>query len=553
MKKILFTLTLCAAANIFIIFAQTNPQQNKNNIQDNSIVVPESLNGHLATLLHEWQIDFSKSDNKCRQGANVMFHDSVYTKRLYDIPTEMELSFNQVVKQYIDMYANRRRDIVGYMLTIGEYYFPMFEEVLDKYGLPLELKYLPVIESALNPVAVSRVGATGLWQFMLRTGRGYGLQINSLVDERRDPHKSTEAAARYLKDLYAIYGDWNLVIAAYNCGPGNVNKAIARSGGARDYWQIYYNLPRETRDYVPAFIAANYIMNFYDSHNICPIESYRDMTGLDTVHVDNQMHFNQIAEVLNIPLSDIRRWNPQFKKDMVPGNYQIYALVLPINKMYAFLEKKDEIMNFRRNDYITHRENTDRYIAASGSSESSVNIYYRVKSGDNLSKIASRYRTTVAQLRSWNNLKSTRISIGKNLIVGKRAVAPPAQPQASETTLAQAVSGNTETITKTVNEYYRVRSGDNLGKIAQKNRVTVAQLKSWNGLKSDKLSIGKNLIVRKKTVKVEQPKPMQQAADTVDQSKDNSSVISNYLKEQLERNDTVSVEVPEINVSTETD
>ena len=161
MKKILFTLTLCAAANIFIIFAQTNPQQNKNNIQDNSIVVPESLNGHLATLLHEWQIDFSKSDNKCKQGANVMFHDSVYTKRLYDIPTEMELSFNQVVKQYIDMYANRRRDIVGYMLTIGEYYFAMFEEVLDKYGLPLELKYLPVIESALNPVAVSELEQQG--------------------------------------------------------------------------------------------------------------------------------------------------------------------------------------------------------------------------------------------------------------------------------------------------------------------------------------------------------------------------------------------------------
>lgn len=544
MKKIFLILFSCAIVTTTTIFAQENSQQNKNNIQDNSIVAPESLDEHLATLLHEWQIDFSKSDNKCRQGVNIVFHDSVYTKRLYDIPTLMEMSYNQVVRQYIDMYANRRRDMVGYMLTIGKYYFPMFEEVLDKYELPLELKYLPVIESALNPVAVSRVGATGLWQFMLRTGQGYGLQVNSLVDERRDPHKSTEAAVRYLKDLYAIYNDWNLVIAAYNCGPGNVNKAIARSGGARDYWQIYYNLPRETRGYVPAFIAANYIMNFYDKHNICPIESYQDMTALDTVHVDNQVHFNQIAEVLNIPLSDIRRWNPQFKKDMVPGNYQNYALVLPTNKVYAFLEQKNEIMNFRRNDYITHRENTDRYLASSGSSASgnSANVYYRVKRGDNLSKIASRHRTTVAQLRSWNNLRSTRISVGKSLIVGKRAVAPPAQlqAQATETVLAQANSnsGNTETVTKTVNEYYRVRSGDNLGKIAQKNRVTVAQLKSWNGLKSDRISVGKSLVVRKKTVKVEQPKPVQQVAETPTQPKESSSIISNYLKEQLEGDGT---------------
>lgn len=557
MKKTFLILFSCAIMITTAVFAQGNSQQNKDNIQDNSIVAPESMNEHLATLLHEWQIDFSKSDNKCKQGSNVLFHDSVYTKRLYDIPTEMELSFNQIVKQYIDMYANRRRDMVGYMLTIGAYYFPMFEEALDKYGLPLELKYLPVIESALNPVAVSRVGATGLWQFMLRTGQGYGLQVNSLVDERRDPHKSTEAAARYLKDLYAIYGDWNLVIAAYNCGPGNVNKAIARSGGKKDYWQIYYNLPRETRGYVPAFIAANYIMNFYDTHNICPIQSFQDMTALDTVHVDNQVHFNQIAEVLNIPLSDIRRWNPQFKKDMVPGNYQSYALVLPTNKVYAFLEKKDEITNYRRNDFITHRENTDRYLASTGSSVSGgTNVYYRVKRGDNLSKIASRNRVTVKQIMAWNNMRSTRISVGKSLVVGKRAVAPtPTQTQANEPVIAQQTTNSEtamETVTKTVNEYYRVRSGDNLGKIAQKNRVTVAQLKSWNGLKSDRISVGKNLVVRKKTVKVEQPKPVQEVASTATQSKESSSIISNYLKEQLERKDSDNVEEV-TDVSTETE
>lgn len=536
MKKFFFTLIFCTTAAITAIFAQTNPQQNKNTIQDNSIVAPESLNEHLATLLHEWQIDFSKSDNTCRQGMNVVFHDSVYTRRLYDMPTVMEMSFNHVVRQYIDMYANRRRDMVGYMLTIGRYYFPMFEEALDKYGLPLELKYLPVIESALNPIAVSRVGATGLWQFMLRTGQGYGLQVNSLVDERRDPYKATEAAVRYLRDLYAIYNDWNLVIAAYNCGPGNVNKAIARSGGKQDYWEIYYNLPRETRGYVPAFIAANYIMNFYDSHNICPIESYQDMTALDTVHVSNQVHFNQISEVLNIPLSDIRRWNPQFKKDMVPGNFQSYSLVLPTNKVYAFLENEDEIMSFRRGDYMAHRENTDRYLSgtssgAAVSGDNAANVYYRVRRGDNLSRIASRNRVTVAQLRSWNNLRSTRISVGQNLIVQKRAVAPAPQ-QPAETTLAQQTN-NPEAATRTVNEYYRVRRGDNLGRIAQQNRVTVAQLKSWNGLRSDNIAVGKNLIVKKNTVVVEQPKPAEEVSETQTTNREGSGIISNYLKEQL--------------------
>ena len=236
-------------------------QAKRSSIQDSAIVYPESMTADLPNLLHAWQLDLSKAEINCERGQNVVFHDSVYAERLYNLPTAMELSYNQVVKKYIDMYASRKRDQVSYMLALGHYYFPMFEEALDKHGLPLELKYLPVIESALNPVAVSRAGATGMWQFMLRTGKGYGLEVNTLVDERRDPFKSTEAAVRYLKDLYTIYGDWNLVIAAYNCGPGNVNKAIARSGGKQDYWEIYQRLQREPRGYVPAFIAANYVMN----------------------------------------------------------------------------------------------------------------------------------------------------------------------------------------------------------------------------------------------------------------------------------------------------
>lgn len=532
--------------------AQKGEKQAKDTIRDNSIILPESLNEQLALLLHDWQLDFSKSENKCRQGVNVLYHDSVYTNRLFKLPSEMELSYNQVVRSYIDMYANRRRELVSYMLSLGDYYFPMFEEALDRYGLPLELKYLPVIESALNPVAVSRMGATGLWQFMLKTGKGYGLEVNSLVDERRDPYKATDAAARYLRDLYSIYGDWNLVIAAYNCGPGNVNKAIARTGGKNDYWQIYYGLPRETRGYVPAFIAANYIMNYYPKHNICPMEAFGSMNALDTIHVSEEMHFAQISAILDIPIDEIRRLNPQFKKDIIPGNYQPYSLVLPTNKTVAFINKKKEISGYRKDELLAHRPNTDEFVkggdetSANGTSE---NVYYRVRKGDNISKIAHRNGVTVAQIKSWNGLKSTRLVAGKRLVVKKKKTEPAASSQplaqrqktASDTTsnpsggiIAQylnkklanqsqhrdtvaveeekvvtaAASGAIEpekikeaaSKPATKNVYYRVRKGDNLSKIAQRNGVTIEQLKSWNGLKSTKLTVGDQLEVNRKKV-----------------------------------------------------
>ncbi|MDR1742237.1 MAG: LysM peptidoglycan-binding domain-containing protein [Dysgonamonadaceae bacterium] len=443
MKRKNLFLSVCFLSGFLSLSAQQPARQAKDTLRDNAIVPPEVLNQHLATLLHDWQLEFSKSENDCSRGANVIYSDTVYMHRLYKLPSEMELSYNQVVRSYIDMYANRKRELVGYMLALGDYYFPMFEEALDRYGLPLELKYLPVIESALNPVAVSRVGATGLWQFMLKTGKGYGLDVNSLVDERRDPYKATDAAARYLKDLYAIYGDWNLVIAAYNCGPGNVNKAIARSGGKNDYWQIYYGLPRETRGYVPAFIAANYIMNYYDKHHICPEVLYSPMSALDTIHVDKEIHFAQISAVLGVPIDEIRRLNPQFKKDIIPGNFHTYALVLPTNKAVAFIDKRNEILEYRKNEYLVHRANTDEFVRSDElSGGTSANVYYRVRKGDNLGKIAQRNGVTVAQLKSWNGLRSTKLSIGKRLIVKKRAAAPVSTPQPAERVLAQ----NTDTV-----------------------------------------------------------------------------------------------------------
>ncbi len=520
-------------------FAQTTPQA-KDTINDKSIIAPESMTEDLSKLLHDWQMDFSTAKENCRPGQDVVYPDSLYVRKLSNIPSEMELSYNRVVRSYIDMYSGRRRSQVAYMLALGDYYFPMFEEVLDKYGLPLELKYLPVIESALNPIAVSRVGATGLWQFMLRTGKGYGLEVNSLVDERRDPYKATEAAARYLKDLYSIYRDWNLVIAAYNCGPGNVNKAIARSGGRRDYWEIYYNLPRETRGYVPAFIAANYIMNYYGDHNICPMQS-SNFAALDTVHVNKEVHFGQISDVLDIPLMDIKRLNPQFTRDIVPGNYEPYALVLPTNKVLAYVSKKDEIMNYRRSQFLTHRLSTDRYLqggSTSGGASGTANVYHRVRRGDNLSKIATRYGATVSQLKSWNRLRSTKIPVGKRLIVKKRTVQPTASPQ--QTNYAEARDASGATTTKTVNQYYRVKKGDTLGAIARRNRVTVSQLKSWNGLRSSNISIGKQLVVKKKTVKVAAPKE----EPAIDKSEMQSSVISDYLKGQIGNSDEDPTDKP---------
>lgn len=536
MKKIILSLLLSLIASVSTLYSQITKLNDKSKINDSEIVAPEHLNKQLATLIHDWQIDLSKSNFKCdQQGSNIVYSDSIYTQRLYDFPSEMELSYNSVVKNYIDMYTIRRRDLVSYMLTVGEYYFPMFEEALDREGLPLELKYLPVIESALNPVAVSRVGATGLWQFMLRTGQGYGLQVNSLVDERRDPYKSTEAAVKYLKDLYSIYEDWNLVIAAYNCGPGNVNKAITRSGGKRDYWEIYYNLPKETRGYVPAFIAANYVMNYYDKHAICPVESQLDIVALDTIQVDKQVHFNQISKALDIPITDIRRWNPQFKKDVIPGNFKNYSLVLPTSKVYAFLEKEDEIINLNKDNLLNHRENTDNYIAGSTttSTGNTANVYYKVRSGDTLSKIASRNRTTVAQIQRWNNMRTTRLSVGKNLIVQKQAIKT---TEPDKTVLAK--NNATNTTTKSVNQYYRIRRGDNLGKIASRNGVTVAQLKTWNSLKSDRISVGKNLIVniKEEIIEEEIPTPLVDIENAPDD-------ITNISKEEMQLKTTEVINI----------
>jgi membrane-bound lytic murein transglycosylase D len=293
----------------------------------------------------------------------------------------MELPYNDIVRKYIDQYTNKQRSSVAYMLGAGNFYVPIFEEVLDKYGLPLELKFLPVIESALNPVAKSKVGATGLWQFMLATGQRYGLEVNSLVDDRCDPIKSSDAAARFLKDLYKIYGDWSLVIAAYNCGPGNVNKAIRRAGGVKDYWQIYPYLPSETRGYVPAFIAANYIMNYYCEHNICPM-STKIPIATDTVVVTRDVHIDQIIAYCNIEKESIKSLNPQYKTNIIPGSSEPRVLRMTQQAILEFTENEDSIYAYKADELIKRRttvvpKTTGSSTQSSSQKKSSGSKYYK--------------------------------------------------------------------------------------------------------------------------------------------------------------------------------
>ena len=339
-----------------------------------------------------------------------------YAERLSRIPAVMELPYNKVVQEFIERYTGGNRRTISFCLAAGNFYIPLFEEALEAHGLPLELKYLPVIESALNPTARSKAGAVGLWQFMLTTGKRYDLEVNSLVDERQDPVKSTWAAVRYLKDLYDIYEDWNLVIAAYNCGPGNVNKAIHRAEGVTDYWKIYPYLPTETRGYGPAFIAANYAMYYYCQHQIEPLRTaFPEAT--DTVMITKSLHFDQVAELCNIDKDALRALNPQFKKDLIPGNVKPYALRLPQDKLLTFIDLGDSVYNHRSTDLFKRRATVTIDEKAVEKAQQGKPVYVKVRKGDNLGAIAKRNRTTVAKIKRLNGMKNNNLRAGQRLRV----------------------------------------------------------------------------------------------------------------------------------------
>lgn len=339
--------------------------------------------------------------------------DSLYAGRLRALVSPVPLSYNEVVKGYIARYTSRRDGLISRILGLSKYYFPLIEEELLKADLPVELRALPIIESALLPGATSRAGAAGLWQFMPTTGKSYGLEVNSLVDERRDPVRSTQAACRYLKDLYAIYHDWTLAIAAYNCGPGNVNRAIARSGG-KTFWEIYDYLPRETRGYVPAFIGASYAYAYHRLHDIEPAEAPIPLS-VDTVHVDRLMHFGQIASTIEVPVETLRLLNPQYKLDVIPATTKTYALVLPQRNIADYIAREEEI---RGKDSLYLKEFLDPANLSRKRTEAPGGTYYRIKSGDTLGAIARRYRVSTAQLMRWNGIKDARkLRIGQRIRV----------------------------------------------------------------------------------------------------------------------------------------
>ncbi|MDL2213382.1 transglycosylase SLT domain-containing protein [Bacteroides sp. OttesenSCG-928-N06] len=388
------------------------------------IDLPVSMTYPIDSLLSDWKIKnfVVVSGDECETSReNPTFSDSVYIDRLSRMPTVMEMPYNAIVRRFIDQYTGRLRNNVALMLSAANFYIPIFEEALDAYNLPLELKYLPIIESALNPSAVSRAGASGLWQFMLRTGKVYGLESNSLVDERRDPIKATWAAAQYLKELYNIYKDWNLVIAAYNCGPGNVNKAIRRSGGKTDYWEIYNNLPRETRGYVPAFIAANYVMTYYCDHNICPLETNMP-ADTDTLTITKRLHFEQVAELCGVDIEQLRSLNPQYRRNVIPGDQKPFTLRLPHTELCTFIDKQDSIYAHRADELFNRKRVEVANTPATGNKATAGSgklSYHKIKNGETLSTIAARYRVSVNDIKRWNGLRNNQIIAGKQLKIYK--------------------------------------------------------------------------------------------------------------------------------------
>lgn len=472
MKRIK-TLLLALAASFITATAQTDEitVHNDQNGRDEVIDLPEGMSVSCDSLINEWMAKkYLYPDTTCANpDYNPTFTTEEYQERLRRLPVVMEMPYNSVVQKFIDQYSGRLRRTVSYALGAGNFYIPIFEEALDYYGLPLELKYLPVIESALEPKAKSPAGAVGLWQFMLATGKRYDLKVNSLIDERQDPYKSSWAAARYLRDLYKIYRDWNLVIAAYNCGPTNVNKAIHRANGVRDYWTIYPYLPSETRGYVPAFIAANYIMNYYCEHNICPMKTKLPITT-DTVTIMRDLHMQQVAELCNIDVEAIQALNPQYRTQLIPGSSGPMTLRLPTETLNTFIDLKDSVYNYRVDELLTRR--------------SSVEVDDRL---DNRS-VASKRRAARQQSASESSSSSRRSASKSSSRKSSRSSSSKSSSRSSRSSRKSKKVKSSASTT--------VRKGDTLIEIAHRNGTTVEKLKKKNKIKGNMIKPGQKLKVK---------------------------------------------------------
>ncbi|MBI3501512.1 MAG: LysM peptidoglycan-binding domain-containing protein [Bacteroidetes bacterium] len=425
------------------------------------------------------------------------YSDSVYAMRLAKLDAESPfyLIYNNAVRSYIELYAVRKRGLVERVLGMSQLYFPMIEEILDKHKMPLELKYLAIVESALNPSARSRCGAMGLWQFMYGTGKIQGLKISSYMDERCDPYKSTEAACEYLQFLYDMFGDWQMVLAAYNSGPGNVSKAIRRSGGKTTYWEIRPYLPRETQGYVPAFIAVNYVMTHAEEHNLYPAMPRLTAADVDTLNIKQELSFQQISRILDIPVEDIQYLNPCYKRCTVPSSEgECYSLCLPITKIGMFIANEDKIYEYAKKDSLMQTLAIQQIVKT-----------YVVRKGETMSRVARKFGCTPEDIQAWNHLRYPKLHSGQALTIyipvkGNSSVASVKTTSAENSSAAKKVetktSADTTSVAASANQKFRivtVRKGDSLWNIAQENGVTLEQLKQWNNIPEGKIIPGQKL------------------------------------------------------------
>lgn len=428
------------------------------------------------------------------------YPEETYRKRMakIDALSPFDLVYNDAVRPYIDMYSKRKRSLTARMLGLAQLYFPLYEEKLSKYGMPLELKYLSIVESALNPCAKSKAGAAGPWQFMYRTGLMYNLNVNSYVDERADPEMATEAACKYLKYLHSLYNDWNLALAAYNAGPGNVNKAIRRAGGKMDYWIVRPFLPLETQGYVPAFIAVNYVMSYYKEHNIFPIQPKYFNYEIDSVYITANVTFDQIAKIISVPVEDLQFLNPMYIKGVIPGSAKPYPLNLPKKAVGDFMANERLLYQVIEKTVVAKVDSTQNTNSDDPTAEVAVvpttkkQLQYTVVSGEYISLIARKFQVKVSEIMEWNSLKSETLYPGQKLTIYSD------EPMPVNATVNKPANTSTSTASKTTPtyKYYTIRQGDTLYKISQKYGVTISQIMQWNNMKSKTLIAGKKLKIK---------------------------------------------------------
>ena len=504
---------------------------------DNDSLALVNFYDDLDSLLELWYVKTSIKENNYtfivdsfNKEADTLiptFTDSIYKLRLKKIQSYIPLDYNDIIRRFIELYTVKRRKQVAVMLGLSDYYFPIFENELDKAGLPLELKYVPVIESALNPLARSKAGAVGIWQFMYPTARLYGLKVNSYIDERRDPYLATKAAVKMLKELYNMYGDWLLVIAAYNCGPGNVNKAIRRSGGKTNFWDLYYYLPRETRGYVPAFVAAIYVFNYSKEHMI-PKLKVELPTVTDTIMIHNFVHFGQISEILGIPIQALRELNFQYRRDIIPGTLtHPYPLRLPISYVSKYVKLEDSIPHYKDSLFFAYRYGSKEPVPRSryhsrrryfdnkpvAKIRGRKRLYYTVKPGDNLGYISKWYNVSVIDIKRWNGLRSNFIKAGKKLVIyvpknkyskykkiNSMSFARKQKLVGESTTVSTSGFSGTTSKKEGKYVYYKVRKGENFWTIAKKfPGISGYDIMKLNNIKDERsLRPGQVLKIKKK-------------------------------------------------------